>query len=201
MGRLSVAPLRDPLRPMELSTLKSSCAAVEQMANGPLLILAGAGSSGKTRVDRAPHRLARLRNGWRRPDEVLAVTFTNKAAAGNARAGGACCSSLRPAAGHVGFDLPPRLCAKLLSREASAPAACRRDFTIYDSAISSRSSSSSRLPEYHMDDLRPISPEWCWAASAAPRTAWRARRRLPRTAWNLQGSRHRQAVSGLPQGC
>src|SRR6266571_4686671 len=96
--------------------------------NGPLLILAGAGS-GKTRV--ITSRIAYLvGDGHASPEEVLAVTFTNKASEEmRARVEhflGADCSRMWVSTFHS-------LCARLLRREAPA-IGLSRDFVIYDSS-------------------------------------------------------------------
>jgi DNA helicase II / ATP-dependent DNA helicase PcrA len=95
---------------------------------GPLLILAGAGS-GKTRV--IAHRIAHLvSDGLTEPDRVLAVTFTNKAAAEmRSRVEallGTDCKSMWISTFHA-------LCARLLRREAPH-IGLSRDFVIYDSS-------------------------------------------------------------------
>jgi DNA helicase-2/ATP-dependent DNA helicase PcrA len=96
--------------------------------DGPLLILAGAGS-GKTRV--ITFRIAYLvGDGHAQPGEVLAVTFTNKAA-----------EEMRErVVGLIGSDCEGvwlstfhALCARLLRREGPA-IGLSRDFVIYDSS-------------------------------------------------------------------
>src|SRR3954468_10808548 len=96
--------------------------------DGPLLILAGAGS-GKTRV--ITSRVAYMvGDGHAEPHEVLAVTFTNKAAEEmRARVQtllGSDCSRMWVSTFHS-------LCARLLRREAPA-IGLSRDFVIYDSS-------------------------------------------------------------------
>jgi DNA helicase-2/ATP-dependent DNA helicase PcrA len=96
--------------------------------DGPLLILAGAGS-GKTRV--ITFRIAYLiGNGYARSDEVLAVTFTNKAA-GEMR--GRVEGLLGSDATGVWLSTFHSLCARLLRREAPH-IGLSRDFVIYDSS-------------------------------------------------------------------
>jgi DNA helicase-2/ATP-dependent DNA helicase PcrA len=113
--------------------------------NGPLLILAGAGS-GKTRV--ITSRIAYLvGDGHARPNEVLAVTFTNKAA-----------EEMRARVESLlGSDLTGMwvstfhaLCARLLRREAPA-IGLSRDFVIYDSS-DQLTVVKQALKELHIDD-------------------------------------------------
>jgi DNA helicase-2/ATP-dependent DNA helicase PcrA len=95
---------------------------------GPLLILAGAGS-GKTRV--ITYRIAYLiGDGHAEPDEVLAVTFTNKAA-GEMRERVE--SVLGEECNGVWLSTFHALCARLLRREAPH-IGLSRDFVIYDSS-------------------------------------------------------------------
>src|SRR6478672_8080234 len=95
---------------------------------GPLLILAGAGS-GKTRV--ITSRIAYLvGDGHAKPNEVLAVTFTNKAAEEmRARVE----SLLGSDVTGMWVSTFHALCARLLRREAPA-IGLSRDFVIYDSS-------------------------------------------------------------------
>ncbi len=99
---------------------------------GPLLIVAGAGS-GKTRV--LTNRIAYLlATGRARAGEVIAITFTNKAAA-----------EMRervehlvgPAAGRMWVSTFHSACVRILRREA-ATLGLRSSFSIYDSADSQR---------------------------------------------------------------
>src|SRR3989304_3475083 len=95
---------------------------------GPLLILAGAGS-GKTRV--ITYRIAYLiGDGHANPGEVLAVTFTNKAAHEMRDRVEALIGS---ASNTVWLSTFHSLCPRLLRREAPK-IGLSRDFVIYDSS-------------------------------------------------------------------
>ncbi len=95
---------------------------------GPLLILAGAGS-GKTRV--IAYRIAYLvGSGVAEPGEVLAVTFTNKAAEEMRER---VTALLGTTSAGMWISTFHALCARLLRREA-AHVGLSRDFVIYDSS-------------------------------------------------------------------
>ena len=113
---------------------------------GPLLVIAGAGS-GKTRVltYRVAHLLAAA---GAQPNEILAITFTNKAAGGDAGAGRA---DARPRCARAIWILTfHSACGRILRREAER-LGYRSNFSIYDQAdqvrlvrSASRSSSATR---------------------------------------------------------
>jgi len=108
---------------------------------GPLLILAGAGS-GKTRV--LTHRIAwLLRTGQARADEILAITFTNKAAGEMRERVEQLVGRATRAMWVMTFH---SACVRMLRAEAHR-LGYTRQFTIYDAA------DSRRLIKRCLDDL------------------------------------------------
>ena len=108
---------------------------------GPLLILAGAGS-GKTRV--LTHRIAYLlRTGQARPNEILAITFTNKAAQEMRERVELLVGRATRAMWVMTFH---SACARMLRADAHR-LGYTRQFTIYDAA------DSRRLIKKCLDDL------------------------------------------------
>jgi DNA helicase II / ATP-dependent DNA helicase PcrA len=100
--------------------------------DGPLLVLAGAGS-GKTRV--LTHRIAYLlANGLARPGEILAITFTNKAASEMRERVEALVGRATRAMWVTTFHSS---CARMLRADAER-LGYSRSFTIYDEADSLR---------------------------------------------------------------
>ena len=114
---------------------------------GPLLILAGAGS-GKTRV--LAHRVAYLIRVRRvRPDEVLAITFTNKAAA---EMRGRIGALVGPMARVMWISTFHSMCARILRREAER-LGYKSTFSIYDADDAKRLVKRC-LAELDLDDKR-----------------------------------------------
>jgi len=134
--------LLDPMNPQQREAVMQT--------DGPLLIVAGAGS-GKTRV--ITHRIAYLIDvRGVRPERVLAVTFTNKAAQEMRERIDAL---LTPASKRLGSPLVSTfhsLCVRILRRDAERlNEGYTRNFTIYDSDDTSRLLKSC-LADLHIDE-------------------------------------------------
>jgi DNA helicase II / ATP-dependent DNA helicase PcrA len=97
-------------------------------AEGPLLILAGPGS-GKTRV--VTHRISWLvTQGGVRPSEILAITFTNKAAKEMRER----VEGLLPGVKGMWISTFHSMCSRILRREIEVLGGWTRDFSIYDTS-------------------------------------------------------------------
>ncbi len=108
--------------------------------SGPLLVIAGAGS-GKTRV--LTHRIAHLIHNGVHPSKILAITFTNKAAAEMRERVGAL---VGPVVKTMWVSTFHSACVRILRANADA-LGYPRQFSIYDSA------DSNRLTSYVIRDL------------------------------------------------
>jgi DNA helicase-2/ATP-dependent DNA helicase PcrA len=109
--------------------------------DGPLLVVAGAGS-GKTRV--LTHRIAHLiRDRGVSPFEILAITFTNKAAD---EMKSRVASLIGPVANKMWVSTFHSACVRILRRDADK-LGFPRQFTIYDQA------DATRLTSYVIRDL------------------------------------------------
>jgi DNA helicase II / ATP-dependent DNA helicase PcrA len=112
--------LLEPLNPTQLDAVRRT--------EGPLLILAGAGS-GKTRV--LTHRVAYLIDqGLAAPEEVLAITFTNKAAR---EMKDRVALLVGPDSRRMWVSTFHAFCARIL-RVHAEKLGYKREFTIYDGA-------------------------------------------------------------------
>ncbi|WP_208026728.1 DNA helicase PcrA [Rhabdothermincola sediminis] len=132
---------RGPSRPDLLEGLNPVQREAVTHGDGPLLVIAGAGS-GKTRV--LTHRIAHLiRDRGVSPFEILAITFTNKAADEMRQRVG---SLVGPVAEKMWVSTFHSACVRILRREAGL-IGFPSSFTIYDQA------DSVRLVGYVIRDL------------------------------------------------
>jgi DNA helicase-2/ATP-dependent DNA helicase PcrA len=151
--------------------------AVEHV-DGALLILAGAGS-GKTRVITA--RIAHLiGSGIARPDEVLAVTFTNKAAEEMRQRVE---QTLGEDCRQIWLSTFHSLCARLLRREAPA-IGLTRDFVIYDSS-DQLSVIKQALKSLDIDD-KMIQPRAALSRISQAKNRMESPESMKGTGWNVR---------------
>src|SRR6478752_6360808 len=126
-------PLLEGLNPVQREAVTHT--------DGPLLIVAGAGS-GKTRV--LTHRIAHLiKDEGVSPFEILAITFTNKAAN---EMKSRVAALVGPVARKMWVSTFHAACVRILRRDGGR-LGYRSSFTIYDQA------DSQRLTSYVLRDL------------------------------------------------
>ena len=130
-----------------LQGLNKEQAEAVQTINGPMLILAGAGS-GKTKV--LTCRVAHLLQQGVRPYRILAITFTNKAAAEmrervDKMAG--------PAAKEVWLFTFHAFCARVLRRDIDKLGQYNNNFAIYDTT-DTKNLIKQILKEMNLDEKR-----------------------------------------------
>ncbi len=131
-ARVNSQALTDNLNPDQLDAVVHR--------GGPLLVIAGAGS-GKTRV--LTHRIAHLIDSGVRPSEILAITFTNKAAAEMRER---VADLVGPVVKAMWVSTFHSACVRILRRDADA-VGYPRNFSIYDQA------DAVRLTGYVIRDL------------------------------------------------
>lgn len=131
-ARSGASPFLEGLNPDQLDAVVHDA--------GPLLVVAGAGS-GKTRV--LTHRIAHLIDTGARPTEILAITFTNKAAAEMRER---VAHLVGPAVKAMWVSTFHSACVRILRRDGEA-IGYPRTFSIYDQA------DAVRLTGYVIRDL------------------------------------------------
>ncbi|HYP28180.1 MAG TPA: UvrD-helicase domain-containing protein [Blastocatellia bacterium] len=142
----------DKLNPQQLEAVRTT--------NGPILILAGAGS-GKTRV--ITYRIAHMiEAGGVRPERILAVTFTNKAAQEMKSRVEAMLNTERRVSSPL-ISTFHALCVRILRRDIERMGAgYNRNFTIYDEDDQARVARAI-IKELGLDD-KSITPRQALSA-------------------------------------
>ena len=157
---------------------------------GPLLVIAGAGS-GKTRV--LTHRIAHLiRAGGVSPFEILAITFTNKAAEEMRERVGAL---VGPVAQKMWVSTFHSACVRILRRDADK-LGYPKSFTIYDQA------DAVRLTGYVIRDLnldtKRFPPRSVHAVDLGGQERPPRRRRVHRAGQRDLRAQDRRRLPGVP---
>jgi DNA helicase-2/ATP-dependent DNA helicase PcrA len=176
-GATAVEQLLADLNPAQRSAVEHG--------DGPLLVLAGAGS-GKTRV--LTHRIAYLlATGMARPSEILAITFTNKAA--DEMRGRV--ERLTGAAARLMWVMTfHSACARILRQHADR-LAYKRGFSIYDEA------DSLRMVKRCMNDLEVDPKRFPPRSIRAQISGAKNRLRDAETYREEQGSFFEETVAGV----